>query len=543
MNFEPVIVQSPRSDVKSDLQRNHLIKVGPSRIEAQVIPALAWGSAGATPVSAQWSVNPPSTQTIVDRFVRVKCYLEVKCDGEAFQIGLNDALRQYPIASITDTITAQLNGETISQNSGDWITALGSYNTTASERNKSISTSAAMPDAFQQYSDWSVYGSGRSPLASYAENSTEQTRGGLDYVIAPDGKSFRIELTEPLFLSPFFNAYGDETEGFVNVNQMNLTFRWSSNLRKIMSHSSLGGALGNLNVSFYQAPELLINYLSPDLTQALPVVQTLPYTQYQEYIRPAGTLSAGASTTLLSDAVKLSMIPEKMYLFVRHSRTGMTENLSDAFLKINRVRITWNNQSSLLGTCSPEQLYEISKRAGLDNTFSQFKKFRGSVFCCEFGKDIGLLDSECAGVSGQYTVSSQIDVTNVSDSSFDGEFFTIFAMGGQFSIFEGGARASIGMLTQADVLQARSGAERMDWHEAHRLSGGGFFGDLKKTVNKVARGVQSGANWVGNVASKIPLPIAQQVAGIARGVSGVAGGVRNLSGGRSVGGSLSRRRM
>lgn len=542
-NFEPLVIVSPRSDVKADMQRNHLIKVGASRIEPQSIPALAWGNAGAKPISAQWSINPPSTQTLVDRFVRVKVYLEVKCDGLAFQLGLNDALRQFPLASITDTITVQINGETVSQNTGDWIHALSIYGNNSSDRNSSVSTTAAMPDSFQQYSDWAVYGSGRNPLASYGENASEQTRGGLDYVVADDGKSFRVEIVEPLFLSPFYSGYGDQVEALVNINQLNITMRWSSNLRKIMSHSSLGSVIGNLDVSFYQNPEILLNYLSPDLTQMLPVVQTLPYSQFQEYIRPAGTIGIGASTTLLSDAVKLSMIPERMYLFVRHSRTSMTENDSDAFLKINRVRITWNNQSSLLGTASPQELYEISKRNGLDMTYPQFQKFRGSVFCCQFGKDIGLLDSEAPSVSGQYTVSSQIDVTNVSGSAFDGEFFTIFQMGGQFSVFENGARASIGMLTQQDVLAARKSAPRMDWHEAHRLSGGGFFDGLKKVVNKIARGVQSGAQFVGNVASQIPLPLAHEIAGIAQGVGNVAGMARGMSGGRSSGGNLSRRRM
>ena len=238
----------------------------------------------------------------------------------------------------------------------------------------------------------------------------------------------------------------------------------------------------------------------------------------------------------------MTTIPERVYLFVRHSRTTMTENESDAFLRINRVRLTWNNQSSLLGTASPEQLYEMSRRGGLDMSYPQFQKYRGSVFCAEFGKDIGLLDSECAGVSGQYTVSSQIEVTNVSSQPFDGEFFTIFQMGGQFSVFENGARASIGMLTQQDVLNARANGERMDWHQAHHLSGGGFFSDLKKTINKIAHGVSKGARWVGDIAGKIPLPIAQQIASVARGVGKVADVTASVSGGRMSGG-MSRRRI
>ena len=546
--IQPLIVLSPRSDIKADIQRNHLIKIGPSRVEPQVVPSLSWGSAGQAPRSAQWSINPPSTQTMVDRFIRVKAYIEVKCDGDEFQLGLNDALRQFPIASITDTITCQINGETVSQNSADWIHALGSYGTSAQERNKSLSTTTSQPDQFQEYSDWATYGSARNPLASYGENSTEQTRGGINYVVAVDKKSFRVEITEPLFLSPFYSGQGDQPESIVNLNQLNITIRFASNLRKIMSHSSLGGAIGNLDVSFYQAPEILLNYLSPDLTQMLPAVQTLPYSQMQEYIRPVGVVLSGASQTVLSDSIKLAMIPERLYLFCRHTRSSMTEDISDAYLAIRRVQVTWNNQSSLLGTASQEELYEMSSRAGLDMTYSQFSKYRGSVFCAQFGKDIGLLDSEAPGVSGQYTLSTQIEVTNTSTLAGDYEFFMVVQLGGQFSIFESGGRSSVGMLTQQDVLQARAGAERMDWHEAHRLGGGGFFDSLKKFVNKISRGVQSVSGVVADVAGAIPLPIAQQIAQGARTVQGVAGTVRGVSGGRvsggrSVGGGLSRRRM
>ena len=542
--IQSVVVVSPRANVTADSQKNHIISVGPSRVEPQQIAALSWGSAGAPIRSAQWSISPPSTQTIVDRFVRVKCYLEVKCDGpDPFQLGLNDSLRQFPIASVTDTVTVQVNGETVSQNSADYIHAIASFGTSTAERNKSLSTTAAMPDQYQEYSDWSIYGSGRNPLASYGENSAEQTRGGLDYVVAPDGKSFRVEITEPLFLSPFYSGHGPEPEGMVNVNQLNITLRFASNLRKIMSHSSLGGDIGNLDVSFYQAPEILVNYLSPDLSQMLPTVQTLAYSQFQDYVRPVGPVLAGQSKTVLSDSIKLAMIPHKIYLFCRHTRSSMTENISDAYLAINRVQITWNNQSSLLGTSSPEELFEISSRAGLDATFSQFRKYKGSVFCAQMGKDIGLLDSEAPSVSGQYTLSCQMDVTNVSSQDGDFEYFLICQMGGQFSVFENGARASVGMLTQAMVLQARQSSERLDYHEAHRLSGGNFFDDLKKFVNKISRGVQSVAGVVGDVAGVIPLPIAQQIAQGARAVQGVAGNVRGFTGGRSVGGSMSRRRM
>ena len=101
MMMNNIVVVSPRSDVVSDLERNHLVHVGPSRVEPNVIPALSFGSLGTPIRQAAWSISPPSTQTIVDRYLRTKSYYEVSCTGEPFQIGLNDALRQYPTASIT----------------------------------------------------------------------------------------------------------------------------------------------------------------------------------------------------------------------------------------------------------------------------------------------------------------------------------------------------------------------------------------------------------------------------------------------------------
>ena len=549
MMMNNIVVVSPRTDVVSDLEKNHLIHVGASRVEPNVIPALSFGALGAPIRQAVWSVSPPSTQTIVDRYIRTKSYYEVSCTGDPFQIGLNDCLRQFPTSSITDTVTVQINGETLSANIGDYIHAIGAFNTTAAERVKSLSTTAAQPDQYQEYSDWAVYGSARNVMCSVGENSAEISRGGLDYDIAPDGKSFRIAITEPLFLSPLYSGHSQQQpEGMVNINQINITLRYSNILSKILSHSSLGGNLGTVSVSFYRPPELIINYLSPDLTQMLPSVQTLPYSQYQEYIRPVGIVPANTDLTVLSDSVKLSMIPNRMYLFCRHTRALMNENLTDSFLRINRVRVNFNNESSLLGTASPEELFEISSRAGLDMAFVQYQKYRGSVFCLQFGKDIGLSDSLAPGVAGQFTVSTQIDVTNVSTLPHDYEFFMVFEMGGTLSLFENGARASIGNLTQAEVLEARMNAPRLDYHQAGRLSGSGFFGDLKRFANKVSRGVQGASKFVGDVASNIPLPIAQQIAQGARTVNSVAGSIRGatggaLRGGRQSGGMLSRRRM
>jgi hypothetical protein len=44
------------------------------------------------------------------------------------------------------------------------------------------------------------------------------------------------------------------------------------------------------------------------------------------------------------------------------------------------------------------------------------------VFCCEFGKDIGLLDNEAPGVQGQYTIQVTPTFKNTGTNPFTADF-------------------------------------------------------------------------------------------------------------------------
>jgi hypothetical protein len=70
MSIETVKVMEPRVAVKSDVEKNHIVLMGGQRVTEQVAPADSWGSVGQKPVQALWTINPPSTQTIVDRRMR-----------------------------------------------------------------------------------------------------------------------------------------------------------------------------------------------------------------------------------------------------------------------------------------------------------------------------------------------------------------------------------------------------------------------------------------------------------------------------------------
>lgn len=531
--MEALKVLEPRVNIKGDVEKNHVVMMGGMRVTEQVNVADSWGSPGAKPVQAVWSINPPSTTTIVDREVKVRTYWEVTTD-QALQLGLNDALRQFPVSSLCDVLTVQINGETVSDNMADKLHAMLCYGNDAMSR-REISTSPAMPDMYQEYSDYQTYGSAKNALSNYGEQSIEEGRGGFPVqVISPT--QFRCVLTEPIFLSPYLTGLGHQDEGFVNVNQMNISFRWKSDLSQILSHSSAGNAITTVTVTMYQAPEILTTFISPDLTQAVPSLQVLPYQKPQEYIKTMAPLVAGNSTTVISDSIRLSQIPRRVYLFCRHQRSTSNQNTADSFLAIDNLSILWNNQSGLFSSATPEDLYRISKSNGCNLSWPQFTKYKGSVMCLEMGKDIGLLDTEAPGCQGQYTLQVQMRVRNASTQSFTGEFYLVCLNEGTFSISENFARASLGNLTPALVLSAKQ-SDEMHHLTYAQLQGGSFWSSLKNIVNKVSRGVGAVVNnpltqtLVGSLAPEFAPALGM--------VGKVAGATRAMTGGGVSGGSLS----
>jgi hypothetical protein len=535
--METIRIIDPRVNIKEDVEKNHMVFYGGLRTTDQVNTADSWGSVGTTPVQALWTLNPPSTTTIVDREIRVRCYFEITVDAP-LELGTNDALRQFPIHSLCDVLTVQINGESVSDNVADKLHAMMCYGNNAIDRTNKNTMSPLMPDAYQRYSDWSLYGSSKCPLKNYGESSVEDPRGGFPVEMISPTK-FRVVLTESMLISPFLSGFGSLEEGFVNVNQMNISYRWKSNLSQILSHSSLGGAITVVSATMYQPPELLTRYITPDLTQQIPAKQILPYHKTQDYIKTMSPLAIDATTLVISDSIKLSQIPKRLYLFCRHSRNTSNQNTSDSFLAIERLNILWNNQSGLFSSSSQQTLYEMSKNNGCNLSWSQWSKYRGSVLCISFGSDIGLLDSEAPSCQGQWTIQVQMNVKNTSGAIFDPEFYMIFMNEGTFSIAENFARASLGNLTNEIVLASLQAPE-VDYNEVANLQGGNFFTGFKSFINKVARGIQKGADVASKFAPIIAgaIPELAPIAGALPMVGRLAGSVREATGGRMVGGRM-----
>ena len=520
-------ITSPQMNVRPDSQKAHLVHLGPARRTDNILTAQSYQLGPSTMTQSSWTLSPPSLSTVVDRYMQVRYYFDIVTDQD-MQRGISDSLRQFPASSIIDTTTVTINGESFSDNTQAKLHAMACYGNDAQDRDKSWSKTAAQPDQYQQYSDWQTLGSARNVAAYYGENSAEMSRGGFEFeVIGP--RQVRCVVTEPLFLSPFFNGVGHQVEGMVNVNEITINLRHSANVSRVFSHSTAGNAITAVTTTFYRAPELLSTFYTPDLTQRLPELQVLPYSKSNDYIRSMAQIPVAGSLTVFSDTIRLSQIPRYVYLFARRTTPSSTFSTCDSFPSIEGVSIQWGNESGLLSSATKQDLYEISRRNGCNLSYPQFSKYRGSVLCLEMGKDIGLQDFEAPGLNGGYTLQAQITFKNQASAPIDCDFYLVTVNQGTFSIAPNSARATLGGVTAEQVMKARTSPE-LPHVEYERLHGSGFFSSLKNIIHKVA-----------GIAAPVLGAIAPEFAPIASAVHSATGGSMNTGGGLVSGGSVRRR--
>lgn len=530
-----VLLKDPRININNPEDIMHVVTQSGTRLTQYIQP-----SNSSSTNQTNFSFQPPSTKTIVDRYMQLRMKVLITAVGGTFNVGVESGLRQLPLASIMDVLNVSINGGNVSDNVSRRIHPMMRFNNDMECRNRYINKTASMPDQFQAYDDWKTAGSNRNPLASYGEVGYEQSRGGFVQSGGNGTTTLEYVLTEPLFLSPLLNGLEAHSDaGLVNVNQIDINIKWVSDLQRIFCHyNEAPNALTGVTVEFVSQPELLVNYITPDLNMSLPLVQVLPYHKHNDYIKEF-TLAAGASEKRSSDTIKLNQIPRHIMLFAKRSRGSQTLFTSDTFASIENVEILWNNESSLLSTHSKQGLFDISKRNGCNLVYAQWDKFCGSVLKLEMGVEIQLPSGLAPSVIGQYTIQANVTFKNTSDETIDYEFYLTTVLEGSVQISENSFSQNLGNLTVQQVVEAEAGPQIHHTDPQVNPAGGSFFSSLKHFVNKLSRGVQSGAQFAERLAPAITAlnpEVGMAVGQAARGVGSLAALGRAATGGGRAGG-------
>jgi hypothetical protein len=352
-------------------------------------------------------------------------------------------------------------------------------------------------------------------------------------------------VTEPLFLSPFI--FGDpeyNSQGIMGINNMVFTMNIDANLNRMFSaglfaddgtpipvtikagtiyHPSIDAQEEiAANNNLFQAvnfggivapaqPTLLVKFLSVQPSDVIQPKNVVPYMSYPRYITSSAggaALAARGKTTITSSNLQLNQLPDLFIITVRKPMSAQRITDANFFLKIQNISVNLNNQSGLIASASPEQLWRISQKNGSTQNWLEFSGISvgnateggvtgiaeevgttGSMLVLDPAYDLSLPDYLSSGSLGNYNFQFQITVYNQSGQAFVPEVCVICCNSGVMVTDRGTTQTYTGILTKDMVLSAKGKSQDTTSAESHRLVGGSIHNmgsSVKKHHTKTA---------------------------------------------------------
>ena len=411
-------------NIDLQLQHKDLLIKSPSAVTFRQWVSSSWSNNVAT-----FTCPPPNTTVFIDRCVLVGMPFTVVYGGTTTgsNILLNgyDALRAYPIASITNSSQVTINNQTFSLQTSDIIPYYARFWDPKHE-----STYPDMLDQFQEYNpNASVIASISNPLGLYY-NTVEsyEPRGAFPLVIAANtttAATITGTIFEPLWAT-LLHKDVDDGLGLTNVKSMDVTINFNSNMARLVSHAvSAGVNMTSVAVTLGQ-PTLYMKYSTPPADY---VPRPIAYgcDDLQRFItQTSAPLAPGATTQIISNNMQLNAVPDWIMVFCRESNSNLYYYSTDTATNISAVSIQFDNTSGILSSCTEQDLYNISKSNGFrglwedwhgvvpDITAGTYVGKSGSFMLLKFGKDIQLQPNTFPGKVGPYNIQLNVTVKNVS---------------------------------------------------------------------------------------------------------------------------------
>jgi hypothetical protein len=424
-----LVTESAIADISSELE--FMVSDGPSQKTFQ-----AFSANTASNQQINFNIQIPSQEIVTVRSPTISTDLKLtltitgvpvgKTGSQIFQYGLTDAFQSFPLNSLFNVSSGQINNTSVSSNIRQIkdllmrfydMRKLGSYQSTSPVK---------IDSAFANFAD--AIGANNNPLSDYSVGSLDQDfvpRGAYPlsdlqvwYVPASTGIPAQqvygtntltsastsdkwyvfvtATVTEPILgLSPLSSLEGFESNkaGFYGLNTLNLNFTIDTTCSRVWSSGS--GYITNIQLGYvpngtgvtavtsgFNNTLLNVEFMSPTPAQVAKLSTSknvLPFYDYSYYtsnFNGTQILSAGQSTTVVMPSIQLSNIPDYLVIAVRKQMSSQNWNDSASFFTINSVTINFNNASGLISSASQTQLFELSKK---NNSNQNYYEWRGKA--------------------------------------------------------------------------------------------------------------------------------------------------------------------
>ena len=484
-------------------------------------------------------------------------------DISIFNYGQTDALQVFPLQSLFSTMSSTINNSVVTINLNDVLQAILLMNETNELYEYNGTTNTLPDDTFYNYADAILSNSnplgalnntdydmsciprGCLPVSLFniVHNWTAGTGGAAgsnsSFTIGAGGSNnntqvntwswnMTFKVVEPLLMSPWLFGNPKICPAIYGIQNLNFQFNIGNTNRVF---SSALPYITNISLAAqdpFQNTCLYLNFITCQSTQLLQSKNVVPYYELPRYIMSPSqnqvlaataaytapdnlTVAATASTftsvcgipinpgTYTSNNIQLNQIPDKVIIFARIPLANQTCQNSSSFACISNISINFNNNAGLLSSVPQYTLYQMSKKNGSTQTWSQFCGFQssisgtnnggytiipttGSLLVLEFGTDIPLPGSYYApGSLGSFNFQFTIQLYNQSTVAYTPDIVLVTLNSGLFVSDRGSSSIYTGILNREDVL---STSEQTPYTKADvdRLIGSGFHSHLKSNL-------------------------------------------------------------
>ena len=536
-DFEKVLVKDPRLDVVDSI-KYAVVKGG------QNVTASPFGAISESDSQVIWNIQVPSEQTIIDRRVIWFSTLQFTTGAESgTQIyGVTWSLASFPLHQLLTNMSVTINNNTVSCNINDALPAIIRL-LCCDDLQAFNSGTPTFADTQAWYNNTVHFNNLNSPLNSLwgCTDNRVPHRG----CYAPKNNpsvgvaqtAWVFELYEPLLISPFiFSNLRANSQGFYGIQNMNIILN-KGGLPNRVARGNVVITANTVSTSgggSTPSSRLLFMFLTPHPSDLMPARNIVPFYELPRYITngPLATIATTAvadgnglyslqlplnKDSQILNTLQLNQIPDKLIIYVRRTPTNVSTQ-PDVALPLGSISINFNNNSGILASASPYQLWEMSRNNGLTSTWTDYKGVGasvvpsadpnaqysiigtvGSYLVLEFGKDIQLTeDFYAAGSLGNFNLQVTLNeiknntTTDLTTSS--GYQIVMITMNSGVFVNERGTSSTYtGILTKQDVLEA-SQQDHYTHDDVGRMVGGfDFFGAVKSGLSGIAnKGLEMG---------------------------------------------------
>jgi hypothetical protein len=523
-------------------------------------------ASSATTSGCNFTVTVPTMSTIIDRVIYLRTQLTFRVTGNAgagnnILANGDVTVAPFPFHHLCASVQATINNQSFSF---DCLQALpmvmrmldkdvlDEYASMCPTQQDYYGTYSTIPaDTINSpFNDLTNYLSlGQIPRKAYIVDSG-LTDGQTSATVV-------LDVVEPLLLSPYLlSNLGSNSAGIYGVNSLKFLFQFKAGANRALRFKALDDngtpyvvALAGIATDTF----LDFTFLTPHPSQAKSLVSRniVPYMDINVQKTIIGKdIADGASADVTSNNFQLSLIPDKVMICVRKVMENQTSNDADACLPINSVQINFANRNGLLAGAQKHQLFEMTRNAGVQTSWPEFKgsalangnnvRTSGSFLCLQFGRDIAISEDYFAsGSLGQFSFYVTANVTNNSSAGITAgqyELVLMFMNSGMLINELGSSSLAVGLLTK-DVVIETANQPPVNVAEYNRMYGAGWWGSVKSAFRKAKKWVKPIAKATKVAAGLIPHPYAQ---GLSKGLEALGAG---RSGGGYSGGSLRDRLM